>query len=121
MLTYWFTPVAAWLPLTLAIGFAFLAVFAVVMTLARRQEERDANRIAAMYGIGLGLVAVSEFMMYIDLAFGASIATYFAMSTGVVIFFAIAAAVIAIGALAVAVALQYREESSYRTTHSFAH
>ncbi len=121
MLTYWFTPVAAWLPLTLAIGFALLAVIAVVMTLSRRQEERDANRIAALYGVGLGLVAVTEFMMYLDVAFGLSLATYFAMSTGVVIFFAIAAAVIAVGALAVAIALQYREESSYRTTHSFAH
>ncbi len=121
MLSYWFpTPVAAWLPLTLAIGFALLAVFAVVMTLARRQEERDANRIAALYGIGLGLVAVSEFMMYIDVAFGASLATLFAMSTGVVIFFAIAAAVIAVGALAVAVTLQFREEGAYRTSHSLA-
>ena len=114
-------PVAAWLPLTLAIGFAALAIVAVVMTLARRQEERNANRIAAFYGIGLGLAAVSEFMMYLYVAFGWSLATLFALSTGVVIFFAVAAAVIAVLAIVAAVAMQIQEEGEYRSARGFAH
>jgi hypothetical protein len=121
MLSYWFpAPVAAWVPLTLAIGFGILAVIAVVMTLARRQEERDANLIATFYGVGLGLVAVTEFMMYLDVVFGWSLAALLAMTSGLVIFFAIAAAVIAVATIVAAVAMQVREEGTYRSVHGFA-
>ncbi len=105
----------------LAIGFALLAVIAVVATLARRKEEPDAAPIAAFYGIGLGLVAVTELMMYLDVAFGWSLATVFAISTSVATFLAVAAAAVAIIALVIAVGMQIQEESSYRNTHGFAH
>src|SRR5690242_19851014 len=96
MLSYWFaTPVAAWVPLVCAIGFALLAVIVVVATLARRSEERDASAIATLYGFGFGMAALSELLMYLDVAFGWSLATFFAISVGVATFIAIAAAVIA--------------------------
>jgi hypothetical protein len=117
MLSYWFpTPLVAWIPLALAIGFALLAVIAVVATLARRKEEPDAAPIAAFYGIGLGLAALTELMMYLAVAFG-----WFALSTGAVTFLAVAAVVVAIGAIILAVGMQIREESDYRTTHGYAH
>jgi hypothetical protein len=122
MLSYWFpTPLAAWVPLVLAIGFVLLAVIAVVVTLARRREEPDANRIAAFYGVGLGLAAVTEFMMYLKVAFGWSLATAWAISTGFVTFIVVVAAAIAILAIIVAVLMQFREENTYRETHGYAH
>ncbi len=115
MLTYWFpTPLSYWWPLGFAIGFALVAVFAVAATLARRAEERDAVAIASLYGVGFGLVAVSEFMMYLDVAFGWSLAAAFTMATGVVTFFAIAAAVVAVVAIGAAIVLQFQEERGYR-------
>ncbi|HEU5438868.1 MAG TPA: hypothetical protein VFU88_06240 [Ktedonobacterales bacterium] len=118
MLTYWFpAPVSYWWPLTFALVFAALAVFAVYMTLTRREEEQDAGTIAALYAVGLGVAAVSEFLMYLNVAFGWSLATVFAVSTGVVTFFAIAAVVITILAIGIAVAMQIREEGSYRAAH----
>ena len=122
MLSYWFpAPVAAWLPLTLAIGFGVLAVIAVVVTLARQQEERDAGVIAVFYGIGLGLAAVSELLMYLDVAFGWSLATVFAMTASVATFVAVGAVVVAVAAIVIAVAMQVREEGMYRATHGYAH
>jgi hypothetical protein len=122
MLSYWFpTPLAAWVPLVLAIGFVLLAVIAVVVTLARRREEPDANRIAAFYGVGLGLAAITEFMMYLETAFGWSLATAWAMSAGLVTFIAVVAVAIAILAIVVAVLMQFREENTYRETHGYAH
>ncbi|HEX8996254.1 MAG TPA: hypothetical protein VF812_09510 [Ktedonobacterales bacterium] len=121
MLSYWFSaPLSYWWPLVFAVGFAAIAVFAVYMTLTRRSEEPDASRIAALYGVGFGLAAVSEFLMYLDIAFKWSLASAFAMTTGVVTFFVVAALVIAVAAIVIAVALQYREESSYRTAHRLA-
>ncbi len=121
MLSYWFAaPLSFWWPLTLAIGFALIAVFAVALTLARRKEEPNANAIATLYGLGFGIVAVSEFMMYLDVAFGVSLAAAFAMSAGVITFFAIAAAVIAVIAIGAAVLMQVGEESAYRTAHGLA-
>lgn len=117
MLTYWFTGVSYWWPLALAIVFALAAVVAVYATLARRAEERDAGNIALLYAAGLGLVAVSEFMMYLDLAFGASLAAAWNLTTDVVNFFAVAAAVIAVVCLGVGVLLQFREERDYRLLH----
>lgn len=121
MLSYWFpTPLASWVPLVLAIGFALLAVIAVVATLARRREERDAGLVASFYGIGLGLVALTEFMMYLDVQFGWSLASVWAISSGVVTFFAVAVAVIAVLAIVAAVVLQFQEEGLYRRTHAHA-
>lgn len=121
MLSYWFpTPLASWVPLVFAIGFALLAVIAVVATLARRREEPDATRIAAFYGIGLGLAAITEFMMYLEVAFGWSLATAWAMSAGFVTFIAVVAVVIAVLAIIVAVLMQFREENDYRMTHGYA-
>lgn len=122
MLSYWFaTPLSYWWPLSLAIGFFLVGVIAVVLTLARRTEEPYVNTIATLYGVGFGLAAVSEFLMYLDIAFGWSLATAFAMSTGVVTFFAVAAIVIAVLAIGAAVIMQYREEGAYRATHVLAH
>lgn len=122
MLSYWFSaPLSYWWPLLLAIGFAIVAVVAVYVTLARRAEERDATRIAALYGVGFGLVALTEFMMYLDVAFKWSLAAAFSMSAGLVTVFAIAAIAVAVIAIALAVAMQYREEGSYRATHRYAH
>lgn len=122
MLSYWFaTPLAAWVPLVFAIGFALLAVIAVVTTLARRQEERDANLVATLYGVGFGLAALSELLMYLDVAFGWSLATTFAISAGVATFFAVAAAVVAVGVIVLAALMQFQEERSYRTAHAHAH
>lgn len=121
MLSYWFAaPLSFWWPLTLAIGFALIAAFAVSLTLARRREEPRANTIATLYGLGFGLVAVTEFMMYLDVAFGWSLATAFAITVGVVNFFAIAAVVIAVIAIGAAALMQFSEESAYRTAHSVA-
>lgn len=122
MLSYWLpAPVSYWWPLVFAVGFAAIAVFAVYATLARREEERDATTIATLYGLGFGLAAVSEFMMYLDVAFGWSLATAFALSTGVVTFFVVAAVIIAVLAIGVAVVMQFREEGAYRATHGYAH
>lgn len=122
MVSYWFpAPVAAWLPLTLTIGFGALAVIAVVVTLARHQEERDAGVIATFYGIGLGLAAVSELLMFLDIAYGWSFATAFAMSASYVAFIAVGAAVIAVGAIVIAAAMQIQEEGAYRSSHGYVH
>ena len=119
MLSYWFpTPLAAWVPLVLAIGFALLAVIAVFATLARRREERDASFVAGMYGLGLGLFAVTELMMYLEVQFGWSLATAWAISIGVLNFLAVAVAVIAVLALVAAVIVQFQEEGSYRRVHA---
>lgn len=121
MLSYWFpTPLAAWVPLVLAIGFGLLAVIAVVVTLARRREEPDANRIAAFYGVGLGLAAVTELMMYLEVQFGWSLATAWAISAGFVTFLAVAAVAVAVLAVIIAVLMQFQEESTYRTSHGIA-
>ncbi len=118
MISYWFpAPVSYWWPLALALAFAVIAVIAIFATLVRSSEERDAGLIATLYGIGFGIVAVSEFMMYLDLAFGWSLAAAWTMSVGIVQFFAIAAAVVAVIAIVAAAVLQIREESSYRLTH----
>lgn len=122
MLSYWFSaPLSYWWPLLLAIGFAALAVVAVYTTLARRAKEPDATRIATLYGVGFGLVALTEFMMYLDVAFGWSLAAAFSMATGLVTILAIAAIAIAVVAIAMAVVMQYREEGSYRAAHRYAH
>lgn len=119
MISYWFpAPVSYWWPLAFAVAFAVIAVIAVSATLVRSPEERDAGMIATLYGMGFGIVAVSEFMMYLDLAFGWSLATAWGMSVSLVQFFAFAAAVVAAVALAAAVTLQVRDERSYRLTHS---
>ena len=122
MLSYWFpAPISYWWTLLFAVGFAVIAVIAVYATLRRREEEPDANTIAALYGIGFGLAAVSEFMMYLDVAFGLSLATAFTMATGFVTFFVIAALVVAVLAIGAAAVMQFREEGSYRATHGYAH
>jgi hypothetical protein len=122
MLSYWFpATVSYWWPLLFTFGFAAIALFAIYATLARREEERDATTIATLYGVGFGLAAVSEFMMYLDVAFGWSLATAFAISTGVVTFFAVAAVIVAILAIGLAVVMQLREEGAYRATHGYAH
>jgi hypothetical protein len=122
MLSYWFaTPLSYWWPLSLAIGFALVGVVAIVLTLARRAEEPYVNTIATLYGVGFGLAAISEFMMYLDVAFGWSLATAFTMASGVVVFFVVAAMVIAVLAIGGAMVMQYREEGAYRATHGLAH
>lgn len=121
MLSYWFpATVSYWWPLLFTIGFALIGVIAVFATLARRKEERNANTIATLYGVGFGLAAVTEFMMYLDVAFTLSLATALSMSVGVVTFFAVAAIVVAVLAIGTAVVMQYREESSYRAAHGYA-
>lgn len=121
MLSYWLgTSLSFWWPLTFAIGFALLAVIAVALTLARRTEEPYANTVAALYGLGFGLAAITEFMMYIDLAFKVSLASAFAMTAGVVTFFAVAAVVVAVLAVGTALVMQISEENSYRATHGLA-
>ncbi len=118
MLTFWFpAPVSYWWPLAFTAVFGIAAIIAVFATLARRAEERDAVTIATLYGVGLGLVAVSEFMQYLDIAFSVSLATAFSMATGLLTFIAIAAAVIAVAAIVVAVVLQFQEERGYRLAH----
>lgn len=122
MLSYWFpTPLAAWVPLVLAIAFALLAVIAVVATLARQTEERDANAIATFYAVGFGLAAVSELLVYLEVAFGWSLATFFAITADLAPFIAIGAAVVAVVAILAAVIMQFREEGAYRATHGYAH
>jgi hypothetical protein len=121
MLSYWFaTPMSYWWPLTLAIGFALVAVVAIALTLSRRAEEPFANGIATLYGIGFGLAALSEFMMYLDVAFGWSLATAFAMTTGAITFSVVAAIVVVAFVLGLALVVQYQEEGDYRVTHRLA-
>lgn len=114
MLTYWFpAPVSFWWPLAFAILFAVVAVAAVTLTLIRRPEERDAGAIALFYGLGFGLVAVGEFLVYLDLAFGWSLASLLAISAGLAPYIAIAAAVVAVVAIVTAIVVQVGEERSY--------
>lgn len=121
MLSYWFAaPLWYGWPLALAIGFALVAVIAVSFTLARRTEEPQANTIATLYGLGFGLVALTEFMMFLDVAFGLSLATAFAMAAGVVTFFAVTAVIVAVLAIGIAAVLQFGEENTYRVTHRLA-
>lgn len=122
MLSYWFpTPLSFWWPLSLTIVFAVLAVIAVGVTLARREEEPDASAIAVFYGIGLGLAALTEFMMFLDAAFGWSLATAFTISASVVTFAAVVVAAVAILAIIIAIGMQFQEENTYRSTHRLAH
>lgn len=122
MLTYWLpSPIAAWLPLTLAIVFAVAALAAIAFTLARRRVEPDANSLATLYGIGLGLVAASEFMIWLDVARGWSLAATWSIATGWITFFAIAAAVVVVLSLVAAVTLQSGEERDYRVGHTAVH
>ncbi|HEX8731972.1 MAG TPA: hypothetical protein VF725_07905 [Ktedonobacterales bacterium] len=121
MLSYWLAaPLSFWWPLAFAVGFALIAVIAVGATMARSAEEPQAGTIATLYGVGFGLAAVSEFMMFLDLAFGLSLAAAFTMSAGVVTFFAVAAIVIAAFAVAIAALMQISEEGSYRASHRLA-
>ncbi|HEX8731055.1 MAG TPA: hypothetical protein VF725_03245 [Ktedonobacterales bacterium] len=121
MLSYWLgTSLSFWWPLAFAIGFGVIAVLAVALTLARRAEEPYATTVAALYGLGFGLAAVTEFMMFLDLAFKVSLASAFAMTVGVVNFFAVAAVVIAILAVGTAAVMQISEENSYRAAHRVA-
>jgi hypothetical protein len=118
MISYWLpTSLTFWVPLVFAITFGIAAVVAVALTLARRTEERDASAIAMAYGVGFGLVAVSEFLMYLDLAFGWSLAAAFTMASGLVTFFAVAAVIVAVLAIATAVLAQLNEERDYRQAH----
>jgi hypothetical protein len=122
MLSYWLsTPLEAWVPLVLAVVFALASVVAIVATVARRTEERDASGIAILYGLGFGLVAVSELLMYLDVAFGWSLATFFAISASVATSFAIGAAVVAGLAIIIALIVQVREEGMYRAHHGYVH
>lgn len=119
MLSYWFpATVSYWWPLLFTIGFALIGVIAVFATLTRQTEERDASAIATLYGVGFGLAAITEFMMYLDVAFKLSLATAWALSAGVVTFFAVAAVVVAVLAIGTAAVMQYREEGSYRAAHA---
>lgn len=121
MLTYWLdTPVPSWCPLMFAIGFAILAALAVSTTLMRRAWEPNANRIATLYAVGFGLVALSEFMMYLNLAFGWSLAAALAMTAGTVTVFVVAAIVVAVLVVGIAFVMQYREEA-YQMTHGLSH
>ncbi len=121
MLSYWFpASISYWWPLLLTVGFAVIGVVAIVATLSRREEEPRAGAIATLYGVGFGLAAVTEFMMYLDIAFGLSLAAAWAMTAGVVTFFAIAAIVVAVLAIGFAAVMQFREESSYQATHGYA-
>ncbi len=121
MLSYWFSaPLSYWWPLLFTVGFAVIGVIAVYTTLARREEEPDATRIATLYGLGFGLAALTEFMMYLDIAFKWSLASLFAMTTPVVTVFAVAAIAVAVIAIGLAALMQFREESAYRATHSLA-
>lgn len=122
MLSYWFpTPLAAAVPLVFAIGFAVLAVFAVVVTRARRPEEPDANLVATFYVIGFGLAALSEVLRFVDIQFGWSLATGLAISAMEATIVAVVAAVVAAGAVAFAAVVQFQEEGSYRTAHAHTH
>lgn len=118
MLTYWFpAPVSFWWPLAFTIIFAAAGIVAVSVTLARREREFDASTIAMLYGIGFGVIAVSELLMYLDTAFGWSLAAVLSLSTVIVTVFVIVAALIAVVSLAGAVAIQRREERVYRMFH----
>ncbi len=121
MLSYWLgASLSFWWPLTFAIAFAVITVIAVGATMARRAEEPRAGTIAALYGVGFGLAAVSEFLMFLDLAYGVSLAAAFAMSASLVTFFAIAAVIVAISAVGIALTVQISEEGAYRSAHRLA-
>ncbi len=118
MLTYWFpAPVSEWWSLAFAIAFAVAAVVAVFATLARRAEERNAGAIATLYGVGFGLAAVSELVMYLDLANIWSLASALALTAATMNVIMIAAAVIAVAALIVGATLQVRQERGYQLAH----
>ena len=121
MLSYWFSaPLSYWWPLLFTVGFAVVGVIAVYTTLARRKEEPDATRIATLYGIGFGLAALTELMMFLDVAFKWSLAALFSMTATSVTILAVAAVAVALIALGIALLLQYREERSYRAAHGYA-
>lgn len=118
MLTYWFPePVSFWWPLAFAIIFAVVGIVAVFATLARREREFDASTIALLYGIGFGVIAVSEFLMFLGAAFHWSLPTVFSFSGVIATALVILAALIALVSLAGAMAIQRREERVYRMFH----
>lgn len=118
MLSYWFpTPVSFWWPLAFAIVFAIGAVVAVFVSLARRTEERNADSIAALYGVGFGLAAVSEFVMYLEFAGVWSLATSLTLATVAMNAIMIVVAVVAVVALIAGAVLQLQEERGYQVAH----
>ncbi len=122
MFTYWFpTPLSFWWPLGFAIGFAVLAVLAVSATWVRQEQERDANLIALLYGAGFGVVAVSEFLMYLYVVYGWSLAPILGITSAVLPYFVVAAMVVAILAVGLAVWMQIQEESGYQAARRTAH
>ncbi|MGE5334398.1 MAG: hypothetical protein ACM3N4_06835 [Nitrososphaerota archaeon] len=121
MLSYWFPePLSFWWPLVLAMGFAIIAVFAVFATLTRRREEADAHLIATFYGVGLGLAALSEFLMFLDVAFNWSLATALAVTATQASLLAVVVAAIAFLTVIIAIGMQFQEETNYRSTHRLA-
>ena len=122
MFTYWFpTPLSFWWPLGFAIGFAVLAVLAVSATWVRQAQERNANVIALLYAAGFGVAAVSEFLMYLYVVNGWSLATTLAISSAVVPYLVVAVMVVAILAVGLAVGMQIQEESVYQAARRTAH
>ncbi len=65
MLSYWFpAPLLFRWPLAFALVFAFGGVISVFARVAPHAEERNADRIGAIYGVGFRLATVSELVMF---------------------------------------------------------
>ncbi len=121
MLSFWIPGVEpAWLMAIFAAGFAVAGVIAYGAALARRAEEPDAATAALLYGSGLGILAVSELVSMVDVAWGWSLAAFLGVTGTAVTVVAAVVTGVAILFILAAVAIELREEQTYRQ-HQHAH
>lgn len=119
MLSFWIPGAEPpWLVALFAVGFAALAVIAAFAVMRRRAEEPDAVTIAALYATGLGILAVSEGVYFLEVAFGWSLAAVLGISGTTAIVIAGIVTGVALLAIALAAAIELREEQVYRRHHA---
>ena len=115
MLSFWIPATEpAWLMGLFAAGFAVVGVLAYLGALTRRAQEPDATMVASLYGMGLGILAVSELVAMVDAAWGWSLAAFFGITGSAVTIIAAIVTGVAILLILAAVAIELREEQVYR-------
>jgi hypothetical protein len=121
MLSFWIPSAEpAWLMGLFAAGFAVLGVIAYFGALTRRAQEPDASAVASLYATGLGILAVSEVVSMVDVAWGWSLAAFFGITGTAVTVVAAIVTGVAILCILAAVVIELREEQTYRQ-HEHAH
>lgn len=114
MLSYWFpTPLLFRWPLAFSIVFAVGGAISVFVRVTPHGEERNADRIRAIYSVGFRLATVRELVMYPVFAgiwsLGTAPVAVNAIMSGVIV---VAVVVLAAGAV-----LDLQEERGYQMVH----